>query len=301
MRLKHLVLGAAVAGLVGIAGPVSEAVAEDSNLVPLLTYRTGPFANSGIPIANGLHDYLSMLNERDGGIGGVKIAVEECETGYKNEKGVECYEALKGKKPLVINPYSTGITLALIPKASVDHIPILSMAYGLSASAVGNEFPWIFNPPATYWDGLSMIFKYIGGKEGGLEKLKGKTIGYIFFEGGYGREPIPLLEQFAKDYGFEVKMYPVTVQEMQTQSAQWLSVRRDRPAWMIMWGWGAMNPTAVKEAAKINYPMDKLIGIWWSASEDDARPAGADGKGYLALNLNNIGGNFPAIQDIQKY
>ena len=67
------------------------------------------------------------------------------------------------------------------------------MAYGLSASAVGKDFPWIFNPPSTYWDGLSIILKYIGGKEGGLDKLKGKTIGYIFFDGGYGREPLPLL------------------------------------------------------------------------------------------------------------
>src|SRR5258708_20344753 len=135
-----------------------------------------------------------------------------------------------------MNPWSTGTTLQLIPKASVDRIPILSMAYGLSASAVGNDFPWIFNPPATYWDGLSMIFKYIGGKEGGLEKLKGKTVGFVFFEGGYGREPIPLLEQFAKDYGFEVKMYPVTVQEMQTQPAQCLGVRPHLPAPVIIGG-----------------------------------------------------------------
>ena len=81
------------------------------------------------------------------------------------------------------------------------------MAYGLSASAVGKDFPWIFNPPATYWDGLSMIFKYIGEKEGGLEKLKGKTIGFIFLESGYGREPMPLLEDYAKQYGFTVKEY----------------------------------------------------------------------------------------------
>ena len=206
-----------------------------------------------------------------GGIGGVKIIVEECETGYDTKKGVECYEQVKAKKPVVINPYSTGITLQLIPKAGVDKIPILSMAYGLSASAVGQEFPWIFNPPATYWDGLSMIFRYIGGKEGGLDKLKGKTIGYIFFDGGYGREPMPLLHQFAKDYGFEVKEYPVPAAEMQNQSGLWLNVRRDRPAWMISWGWGAMNPTAIKEATKINYPMDHFIGIWWSGSEDDAR------------------------------
>ena len=247
-----------------------------------------------------MHDYLDMLNERDGGIGGVKIAVEECETGYKNEKGVECYEALKSKKPVVVNPYSTGITLALIPKASVDHIPVLSMAYGLSASAVGQEFPWIFNPPATYWDGLSMIIKYIGEKEGGLANLKGKTIGYVYFDGGYGLEPIPLLDQLAKDYGFEVKKYPVPPADMQNQSGLWLNVRRDRPAWMIMWGWGAMNPTAVQEAAKINYPMDHFIGVWWSGSEDDARPAAAGGKGYLSLNFNSVGANYPAIQDIVK-
>ena len=89
MRLKYLVLGAAFAGLLGGSALVTQAAAQDSIFVPLFTYRTGPFAGGGIPIANGMHDYLSMLNERDGGIGGVKIAVEECETGYKNEKGVE--------------------------------------------------------------------------------------------------------------------------------------------------------------------------------------------------------------------
>ncbi len=108
-----------------------------------------------------MHDYFAMLNARDGGIGGSKVVIEECETGYKNEKGVECYESMKSKHPAVITPYSTGITLALIPKAAVDHIPILSMAYGLSASAVGNDFPWIFNPPSSYWDGMSIIIRYI--------------------------------------------------------------------------------------------------------------------------------------------
>jgi branched-chain amino acid transport system substrate-binding protein len=301
MSMKCLSLGAAFAAVLGGAACATAAQAQDSIFVPLLTYRTGPFAGSGTPIANGMHDYLTMLNERDGGIGGVKIAVEECETGYKNEKGVECYEALKGRKPVVVNPYSTGITLAIIPKASVDKIPILSMAYGLSASADGTHFPWIFNPPATYWDGLSMIMRYIGDKEGGLDKLKGKTIGYIYFDGGYGLEPIPLLDQFAKDFGFTVKKYPVPPADMQNQSGLWLNVRRDRPNWMIMWGWGAMNPTAVKEAAKINYPMDRFVGIWWSGSDDDARPAGEAGKGYLSLNFNNIGADYPAIQDIVKH
>ena len=301
MRLKHIVLGVTVASLAGASVMASKAVAEDSIYVPLFSYRTGAFANSGIPIANGISDYIHMLNARDGGIGGVKLQYEECETGYKNEKGVECYDSIKDKHPVVISPWSTGITLALIPKAAVNHTPILSMAYGLSASAVGKDFPWVFNPPATYWDGLSIIFRYIGGKEGGLDKLKGKTIGYIFFDGGYGREPLPLLHQFANEYGFTVKEYPVPPADMQNQSGLWLNVRRDRPHYMIMWGWGAMNPTAVQEAAKTGYPLDHFIGVWWSGAEDDVRPAGAGAKGYLSLNFNAVGDQFPAIQDIEKY
>ena len=153
MRLYHRLLGTAFAVIVGASFAPVTASAADNIFVPLLSYRTGPFAVSGAPIMNGMADYLNMLNERDGGIGGVKILVEECETGYDTKKGVECYESTKGKNPAVTSPYSTGITLQLIPKASVDKIPVLSMAYGLSASADGNTFPWVFNMPATYWDG----------------------------------------------------------------------------------------------------------------------------------------------------
>ena len=52
-----------------------------------------------MPWANGFVDYLKLVNARDGGINGVKITFEECETGYATDRGVECYERLKSKKP----------------------------------------------------------------------------------------------------------------------------------------------------------------------------------------------------------
>src|SRR5471030_107189 len=168
MPMKASILASAVVIATAMTGAAIPAEPQDSNFVPLFTYRTGPFSGSGIYIAEGMHDYLEMLNQRDGGIGGVKLAIEECETGYDTKKGVECYETIKDKKPVMTNPYSTGITLQLIPKASVDKIPVLSMSYGLSASANGTYFPWIFNAPVTYWDGASVFVKYIGQKEGGL-------------------------------------------------------------------------------------------------------------------------------------
>ena len=304
MKIRNLALSAtAAAALLAPAAALlapAPAQAQESIYVPLFTYRTGAYAGSGTHIADGMHDYLTLLNERDGGIGGVKLNVDECETGYDTKKGIECYDQVKPKNPVIVNPWATGITLPLIPKAAVDKIPILSMAYGLSASARGNTFPWVFNPPATYWDGMSQIVAYIAKQEGGLDKLKGKKIGYLYLDAGYGKEPIPLLEQLAKDYGFEPKLYPVAGADMQNQSSHWLSVRRDKPDYMIMYGWGAMNPTAIKEAVKTGYPMDKFISIWWPG-DDDAKGAGEGAKGFKTLNWHGAGPNYPFIAEINKY
>ena len=57
--------------------------------IPVLSYRTGPYAPNGTPWANGKQDYIKMINARDGGINGVKLTFEECETGYATDRGVE--------------------------------------------------------------------------------------------------------------------------------------------------------------------------------------------------------------------
>jgi len=261
--LRRSALFASLALCGTVFAPIAQA--EDSLYMPSLTYRTGPFAGGGTPFADGYRDYFNMLNERDGGINGVKVVVEECETAYNAQKGVECYESTKGNGALAYSPLSTGITMALIPKAPVDKIPVFSMGYGLSAAAIGEKFP---------------------------------KIGYIYLDVGYGNEPIPVLDKLAEMMGFTVAKFPVGVKEMQNQSSQWLSVRKERPDWMIMWGWGAMNPTAVKEAAKIRFPMDRFIGNWWAGSHSDLNPVGESGKGYLAANFSGIGTEFGAVQDV---
>ena len=241
---KKLVTGG-IALAVALSANLTTAFAEDGLYIPILSYRTGPFAGGGVPTANGFADYMNMLNARDGGIGGVKVVIEECETAYNAQKGVECYEATKGKGALVYNPMSTGITLQLIPKAPVDEIPVLSMGYGLSAAAIGETFPWTFNYPASYWSQMSSVLKYIDANGG----LKGKKIGFIYLDVGYGREPIPLLEQLAPEMGFELAMFPVAGKEMQAQSAQWRMFVKALN-WMIMWGWGSIDQRRSKKRRK---------------------------------------------------
>ncbi len=296
-RLLIALLAVAVAG-----GPLASAVsAQDKTLyIPLLVYRTGPYAPSGTPLANGLRDYLTLLNERDGGINGVKITVEECETQYDTKQGVECYERLKGKNPLVINPYSTGITYQLIPKAAVDKIPVHSMGYGMTAAADGRWFPWVFNFPTTYWSQASAFVKYVGQQEGGLDKLKGKKIVHVFHNSPYGKEANPTLEDLARKYAFELTLLPVD-HPGQEQKSTWLQVRRINPHWIYVSGWGVMNQVAVKEVAAINYPMDHVVGNWWTGSEADVIPTGEAAKGYKSTAFTAPGQNFKVIQDILKH
>jgi branched-chain amino acid transport system substrate-binding protein len=292
---------ALLAGILA-AGPLLSAVsAQDKTLyIPLLVYRTGPYAPSGTPLANGLRDYLTLLNERDGGINGVKITAEECETQYDTKQGVECYERLKGKGPLVVNPYSTGITYQLIPKAAVDKIPVHSMGYGMTASADGRWFPWVFNFPTTYWSQASAFVKYVGQQEGGLDKLKGKKIVHVFHNSPYGKEANPTLEELARKHGFELTLLPVD-HPGQEQKATWLQVRRINPQWIYVSGWGVMNQVAVKEASAINFPMDHVVGNWWTGSEADVIPAGEGAKGYKSTAFTAPGQNFKVIQDILKH
>ncbi len=294
MKLTSLVLGAA-----GIATLTTAALAQDS--IPLIsnTYRTGNFSSAGIPLANGMRDYITLVNAR-GGVNGVKIAFEECETGYDTKKSIECYEQGKGKKNAVYLPWSTAATLAAIPRAHIDKIPIMSMGYGLSAAAEGGTFPWVFNPPVTYWDGASIVLSYVGGKEGGLDKLKGKKIGLIYLDAPYGKEPIPFLQKMAAKYGFELSLYPVPPAEMQNQGALWLNIRRDKPDWLYNQGFGAMSPTVIKEAIKNSFPMDKLIGVWWATGDSDAAAGGAEAKGTRAITWHQVGTGFPLMQEIIK-
>ena len=299
MKLSKISIGL-LAGAV-LAAPMLVASAAADVYFPMFTYRTGPYAPNGTPIANGFRDWYKLLNARDGGIEGVKIQFEECEFGYNTAKGVECYERLKGKGALVVAPFSTGVTYKLVPKAPVDKVAILSMGYGMSAAADGRYFPWVFNFPMTYWSQATGIMKYIGGLEGGMAKLKGKKIGFIFLESSYGREPIPVFEALAKRFGYRLNTYSVPGKAMQDQRSQWRKIVRAREDWMIMWGWGAMNSTAIQRASEFGFDVNKFIGVWWSGSETDVVSNGKAAIGYRSATLHGAGSDFGVHKDILKY
>ena len=254
---------------------------------PVLTYRTGAYAPNGTPMANGYVDYFKLINAQ-GGINGVKIVYEECETAYDTARGIECYERLKGRHggATVFQPQSTGLTFALTDKAPLDKIPLITTGYGRSDSQDGGAFKWNFPLVGTHWVAADTVIQAIGRKEGGLDKLKGKKIAYVYHDSPYGKEAISLLQERAKMHGFELVLLPVAAPGVE-QKATWLQVRQMRPDYVLLWGWGVMNSAALKEAVATGFPRETMYGSWWSGAEPDVKDVGEAAKGFNAVMLQH--------------
>ncbi|MCX7815618.1 MAG: ABC transporter substrate-binding protein [Tepidimonas ignava] len=302
MKLRSTVLAAAAAAATvatALVGTPAQAQQAKEQFFPVLVYRTGAYAPNGVPWANGFIDYLKLTNAR-GGINGVKISFEECETGYATDRGVECYERLKGKNggATMFQPLSTGITFALTEKAPVDKIPLITAGYGRSESQDGGVFKWNFPLAGTYWVAADVLIQHIGKKEGGLANLKGKKIALVYHDSPFGKEPIPLLHERAAMHGFQLSLLPVAHPGVE-QKSTWLQIRQQRPDYILLWGWGVMNSTALKEAQAVGYPREKMYGVWWAGAEPDVKDVGMGAKGYNAVTMQHgAEPNAPFIKEI---
>src|SRR5256886_2914176 len=165
-----------LSALLGVAAfaAAGTAYSQNEQFIPMNGYWVGPYAAGGSGIFGGFIDYLNMVNAKDGGVNGVKLTYEKCETEYNNARGVECYEREKNKGPTgatVIHPLSTGITYSLIDKVSSDKIPMISLGYGRTDASDGRVFPYVFPLITNYWSQNTATIQFIGMEEGGVGKI----------------------------------------------------------------------------------------------------------------------------------
>ncbi|MBD8531418.1 MULTISPECIES: ABC transporter substrate-binding protein [unclassified Massilia] len=290
--IKSIVLAAT---LVSVGGQVLAA----DQFVALQSYRVGPYGAGGSGFYGGMIDYFNLVNA-NGGINGVKMTWEECETEYNASRGVECYERLKTKNggATLVDPLSTGIAYGIVDRVAVDKIPMTMLGYGRSDAANGKVFPYVFPLVTSYWNQAAAMIKYLGDKNGGYQNLKGKKIVYLYHDSAFGKEAMPVLDAQAKQYGFELIKIAVAPPGSEQQS-QWLQIRQARPDHVILWGWGVMNSVAIKTAQRNGFPREKILGVWWAGSEEDTIPSGEAAKGYTSMTFNTPG-NYPLMDEIRK-
>ena len=291
--LMAVVLG----GLVGVTG-----AAAGEQFLPVLGAREGGQRFVAIPRADGFIAYLTLLNARDGGINGVHLLWEECETVYDVDRGVECYERLKAKEPTgaVVLPRGTPMSYALTERATHDKIPLLMVGFGRTDASDGRVFPYVFNPPINYWSQNTAKIRFIGQQAGGMEKLKGLKIAHVYYDSDFGRETLAILDTQAAQYGFAVQHLPVPPPGLD-QKETWRLVKAAQPDWVILRSTGVMTPTALKAAAQVGVPRDKIVGTQSACAEQGTVPAGEAAIGYICASFLGTGKNFPLIQDILTY
>jgi branched-chain amino acid transport system substrate-binding protein len=298
---KHLAGAVFAAALAGLGAPAAQAQTPGTQYFPLQSYRVGPYAAGGTGFFGGFIDYMNLINLRDGGVNGVKLSWSECETQYIVEQGVECYERMKNSNPppSAWNPLSVGIAYAMIPGITADKVPLITIDHGRTDSTDGAVFPYVFPLLMNPYSETSAIVNFIGSKVGGDQNLGSKSIVVLYHGSPYGRETIPIYQLLAQKYGF--KLQQIEVPDPGTeQEAQWLEIRRIHPDFVVLRGWGVMNPVALKTAQKTGFPANHIIGNVWSNSEEDAKPAGDAAKGYIALTTQATGTSYPVIQQIES-
>ena len=193
---------------------------------------------------------------------------------------------------------STGIAYGLFDRVAQDKIPMTTFGYGLASSADGRVWPWVFPLGTTYWDQMAAMIAYLGQKEGGLDKLKGKKIAFLYHDSAYGKEPIPVLDASRR----QARLRGDQDSGRAARADAGIAMAADPPGearLRDLWTYGVMNTIALKTAAKTGYPRDKMLGVWWAGSEEDVIPAGDAAKGYVSAAFSASGTDFPVMQDIK--
>ena len=303
--LRRGLSGVAAAGAILAAAIVSTPTMaqQPEQYFPVASMRVGPYNAMGTGIFGGVIDYLNYVNMKHGGVNGVKLVYEECETEYNAARSVECYQRLMNRgdqKMLLWDPYGTPLAYAVIGRVAADNVVLAQAGYGRTDAADGRVWPWVFGATANYWSQIAMKLNFIQQKEGGIEKMKGKTIVHLHIDTAYGREPLPAMRQIAKDWGVNLIEIPIAPPGLEQQS-QWLQIRQAKADWVTFWGAGAgMSGTAITTAARVGFPRNKIIFVTFGGAEEDMIAGGAQAKDTHVVAMVLPGKQFPLIADIEK-
>jgi branched-chain amino acid transport system substrate-binding protein len=297
-RPATAVLGLA-AGALALSLAGAAAAQQKEIMIGMQCDRTGATQITGVVLCPAMHHYYSLINA-EGGVGGYKIKVEEIDNEYKVPQAVEAYQRHKQDGAVLMTLYGTPMTVALNQRLQEDKIPTTSPGFGISAAADGKRYPYLFPVAATYWSQGAAAVQFAKDRLGG--SLKGKKIAYIYYDNPAGHEPLPIIEELQKREGFELRTFAVPPPGVEV-GAQVLDItQRYRPDFVIDHLFGRSPAAAIKTFKGAGFPLSKIVGLVWAASESDILAAGGFrvAEGYYAMQFAGAGDDYPVRQRIKE-
>jgi branched-chain amino acid transport system substrate-binding protein len=274
------------------------AIAQEEELVfGLHCDRTGATQTVGVFLCPGYHDYITLLNSK-GGIEGYKVRVIEIDNEYKVPPAIEAHERFKKDGAVLTGLYGTPQTAALTKKLEEDKVLGTSPGFGTAAAADGKKYPYTFPIAASYWSQAAAAIDFAKKELGG--SLKGKKIGYLYYDNPAGKEPLDILNDLSGQEGFEMRTFAVPAPGVE-MGAQVLDITgRFKPDFVVTHLFGRSPSVSIKELKGKGYPLSRVIGLVWGSSEADVKAAGgfALAEGYHTLQFAGVGTDFDVIKDI---
>lgn len=240
--------------------------------------------------SQGQRDYFTLLNER-GGVGGYKLLIDVSDHANDLPRAIEAYERGKREGAVAIDPLSTPVARALVPRALEDKINLITAYSGRSDAADGSVFPYVLPLSINYWSQAGLIVEQFKRIEKG--SLQGKKLAFVHIDTPFGKEPLPILEVLAKREGFTLNAFPYTPPG-NDQSAIWPQVRRARPDFTVFWGAAVGQTVALSEAIRNGLPMDRVSSSVWLSESDMDVVGRAAAKGVMKIEPC-VGGREPKI------
>lgn len=295
LNRRDFVAGAAALGMAAPMLP-GRASAQDKIIrfgMPQDFTRVYTFVTS--EYSQGQRDYLTLVNER-GGINGYRLVAEVSDHGNEVPRAIEAYERLKQQGVVLVDPLSTPVARALVPRALQDQINMVTTLSGRSDAADGSVFPYVMPLSPNYWTQAGLIIEFFRQQS---KDLKGKKIVMVHIDSPFGREPLPIFQALSKKMGYELQTFAYT-SPGNDQSAIWPQVRRARGDWVVFWGAGVGQTVALSEAIRNGIAMDRVASSVWLSESDMDVVGRNETKGVLKFEACAGGREPKLIQDILK-
>ncbi|TGU72456.1 ABC transporter substrate-binding protein [Geomonas terrae] len=189
---------------------------------------TGPASFLGEPEKKTLELLANELNAK-GGINGSKVEVVVYDTGGDATKAVQLANKLikNDKVVAIVGPSTTGESMAVIPIAEKEQVPLISCAAGIKITDPVKK--WVFKTPANDHVAAEKILIQ-------AEKLKQKNIALITVSDSFGSSGREQLKQMAAKRGFKIVADEVYSPKDTDMTPQLTKIKAAKPDAIICWG-----------------------------------------------------------------
>ncbi|WP_088536710.1 ABC transporter substrate-binding protein [Geobacter sp. DSM 9736] len=240
---------------------------------------TGPASFLGEPEKKTLEMLVAEANAK-GGINGMKIEAVIYDTQGDATKAVQLATKLikNDKVSVIVGPSTTGESMAVIPVAEKERVPLISCAAGIKITEPVKK--WVFKTPANDHVAAEKILNHAA-------KANIRNIALLTVTDGFGSSGREQIKALAAQKGFKIVADEVYGPKDTDMTAQLTKIRGIRPDAIICWGTNP-GPAVVTKNVKqlgIRIPLYMSHGV---ASKKYIELAGADAAEGVMLPAGKL-------------